>query len=83
MENQEIKSALHKVLDAIDIETYIVCNDEKEAKQIALKLGEELNLNEVDIMYLEFDGYGARIRLRKYIHKPGNRYNYLNNQSNN
>lgn len=64
-------------MDAIDIETYIVCGDENEGKKIALQLGQEMNLGEIDIMYLEFDGYGARVRLRKYVYKPGDVYGYL------
>lgn len=74
-------SALKQILDALDIETYIVCKDEKEGKKLALQLGQELNLGEVDIMYFEFDGYGARVRLRKYVYKPGNVYHYLINKS--
>ncbi len=73
-------TALEKVMDAIDIETYIVCNDENEGKKLALRLGQEMNLGEVDIMYQEFDGYGVRVRLRKYIYKPGNMYKYLNQE---
>lgn len=70
-------SALEHIMDAIDIETYIICKDENEGKKLALQLGQEMNLGEVDIMYQEFDGYGMRLRLRKYVYKPGNVYKYL------
>lgn len=73
-------TALEQVMDAIDIETYIVCRDENEGKKFALQLGQEMNLGEIDIMYQEFDGYGIRVRLRKYIYKPGNMYKYLNQE---
>lgn len=69
--------ALDKILDALDIETYIVCKSEKEGKQIVRQLGDELNLGDLDIMFEEFDGYGMRVRLRKYVYKPGNTYNWL------
>lgn len=72
-----MNSALERVMDAIDIETYIVCEDENEGKKFALQLGQEMNLGEIDIMYQEFDGYGVRLRLRKYVYKPGNMYKYL------
>lgn len=72
-----MNSALERVMDAIDIETYIVCKDENEGKKFALQLGQEMNLGEIDIMYQEFDGYGVRLRLRKYVYKPGNMYKYL------
>jgi hypothetical protein len=70
-------TALEHIMDAIDIETYIICKDENEGKKLALQLGQEMNLGEVDIMYQEFDGYGMRLRLRKYVYKPGNVYKYL------
>lgn len=69
--------ALDAVLDGIDIETYLVCDSEREGKDLALRLGHELNLGEVDIMYQEFDGYGMRVRIRKYVHRPGERYRWL------
>ncbi len=73
-----MKSAFENVMDAIDIETYIVCKNENEGRALALQLGKEMNLNEVDIMFMEFDGFGVRVRLRKYIYKPGDNYKYLN-----
>jgi hypothetical protein len=70
-------TALDKVMDAIDIETYLICSDEHEGKKLAYQLGHELNLGDIDIMFEEFDGYGIRVRLRKYIYKPGNHYTWL------
>ncbi len=72
-----MKRAIDSVMDAIDIETYLVCGDANEGKLLAMKLGVEMNLGDVDVMYEEFDGYGVRVRLRKYIYKPGNNYLYL------
>jgi hypothetical protein len=74
MENE---TALDKVMDGLDIETYLVCSDRQEGKRLALQLGKEMNLGDVDIMFEEFDGYGVRVRLRKYIYKPGNTYRWL------
>ncbi|MCK9408859.1 MAG: hypothetical protein M0R68_06965 [Bacteroidetes bacterium] len=74
MENQ---SAFNSVLDGLDIETYLVCRDAMEGKHLALQLGKEMNLGDVDIMYEEYDGYGMRVRLRKYIVKPGQTYPWL------
>jgi hypothetical protein len=72
-----MKNAMARVMDAIDIETYIVCSTEAEGKTLALELGREMNLGDVDIMFEEFDGYGIRVRLRKYVYKPGARYQWL------
>ena len=69
--------ALDRILDGLDIETYLMCASEQEGKDLALRLGQELNLGKVDIMFQEFDGYGMRVRLRKYIHRPGESYRWL------
>ena len=69
--------AFDAIMDAIDIETYLVCRDESEGRTLALRLGQEMNLGDVDIMFQEFDGYGVRVRLRKYIHRPGAQYRWL------
>ena len=76
-----MNTAFERIMDAIDIETYIVCSDANEGKKYAMQLGREMNLGEIDIMYQEFDGYGIRVRLRKYIYKPGNNYTYLNDKN--
>ncbi len=68
---------MDRIMDAVDVETYLVCRDAEEGKALALQLGREMNLGDVDIMFEEFDGYGVRVRLRKYIHKPGNEYRWL------
>jgi hypothetical protein len=75
--SMEQRSAFSSVLDGLDIETYLVCSDPNEGKRLALELGREMNLGEVDIMFEEFDGYGMRVRLRKYIFKPGQNYSWL------
>jgi hypothetical protein len=74
MENQ---SVLDSVLDGLDIETYLVCSDAQEGKRLALQLGKEMNLGDVDVMAEEFDGYGMRVRIRKYIYRPGAAYHWL------
>jgi alkyl hydroperoxide reductase subunit AhpF len=51
-------TALEHIMDAIDIETYLICKDENEGRMLALQLGKEMNIGDVDIMFMEFDGYG-------------------------
>ncbi len=74
MENE---TAFDKIMDGLDIETYLVCSDRQEGKRLALLLGKEMNLGDIDIMFEEFDGYGMRVRLRKYIYRPGDAYRWL------
>lgn len=69
--------ALDRVVDGLDIETYLICSGEQEGKDLALRLGQELQLGEVDLMFQEFDGYGMRVRIRKYVHRPGDPYRWL------
>jgi len=72
-----MSTAMSSVMDAIDIETYLVCASAAEGKTLALALGREMNLGDIDIMFEEFDGYGIRVRLRKYVYRPGARYDWL------
>ncbi len=71
------ESAMSRIIDGLDIETYLSCQNEEEGKFFARKLGQELNLGEIDVMYSEFDGFGVRVRLRKYIVKPGDKYEWI------
>lgn len=72
-----MSTAMQHVMDAVDIETYLVCSSASEGEKLALTLGREMNLGDVDIMFQEFDGYGMRVRLRKYVYRPGAKYEWL------
>lgn len=69
--------ALDRVVDAIDIETFLYCQSEDEAKSLAENLARELNLPHGDIVFLEFKAWGARVRIRSYIHHPGDHYRWM------
>jgi len=69
--------ALDRVVDAVDIETFLYCKTEEEAKQLAEALALELNLPHGDIVFLEHKAWGARVRIRSYIHHPGDQYRWL------
>jgi hypothetical protein len=69
--------AISHVLDAIDVETYLVCASVHEGHELARRLGRELNLGDVDVMFEEFDGYGVRVRFRSMVHRPAARYGWL------
>lgn len=73
-------TALNAVIDAVDIETYLVCSTAQQGHALALQLGREMNLGEIDVMFEEFDGYGVRLRLRKYIHRPAQQYSWLESE---
>jgi hypothetical protein len=70
-----MKSALDRVVDAIDVETFLYCKSEDEGKALAEALAQELSLP--DIVFLEFKAWGARVRIRSYIHHPGDHYRWM------
>ncbi len=72
--------AMSRVIDAVDVETFLYCRDEEEAKELALALVEEMNLRLGDVVFLEQRGFGARVRIRAYVHRPGDRYRWLEAQ---
>jgi hypothetical protein len=75
--NLNMGKALSRVIDAIDIETFLYCKNEDEAKVLAESLAAELNLPHGDVVFLEQRGLGARVRIRSYIHHPGDHYQWL------
>ncbi len=72
-----MSKALDHVVDAIDIETFLYCASESEGKQLAEALALELNLPHADVVFLEFKAWGARVRIRAYIHHPGDHYRWM------
>ena len=72
-----MSKAMDRVVDAIDIETFLFCSSEEEAKDLAEALAVDLGLPHGDVVFLEFRGWGARVRIRSYIHRPGDHYRWL------
>lgn len=70
-------SVLEKVMDAVDVETYFACKSEDEARKLSMELMEKLGFKDVNIVFLQYQGPGARVRLRGYVYKPGDRYSWL------
>ncbi|HHV19380.1 MAG TPA: hypothetical protein GXZ27_11115 [Thermoanaerobacterales bacterium] len=74
-------SILDKIMDAIDLETYLVCKDEDEAEKLTKELMEKFGFKDISIVFIQHQGPGARVRARGYIYKPGDRYGWLFKQS--
>jgi hypothetical protein len=77
MDHSQRITALSRVIDAIDVETYLLCGSAQEGHELARRLGRELNLGDVDVMFEEFDGYGVRVRFRAMVHRPAANYAWL------
>ncbi len=76
-EEEQVSEAMERILDAVDIETFILCGSEAEGRKLALQLARDLGLQDAGIVFLEFSGPGARVRVRAYVHRPGDRYAWL------
>ncbi|MEW9699201.1 hypothetical protein [Paenibacillus sp. SI8] len=58
-----------KIMDAIDLETFFVCRDESEAKSLMLSLFSQIGFAAADVVFIQHEGLGARVRGRAYIHE--------------
>ncbi|MDD3657142.1 MAG: hypothetical protein PHI72_10360 [Atribacterota bacterium] len=75
---KEESETLNRIVDSLDIETFIACQSEEEGKRIGLAIMEKLGFRDKDIVFIEFLGSGVRIRIRANIYKPGDAYGWLN-----
>lgn len=75
--SHERDEAWKHILDAVDIETFIVSKDEAEARELVYRIFGSAGFGDLDIVYLEHRGLGARVRARAYVHRPGDRYGWL------
>jgi hypothetical protein len=67
------------IIDAVDVETFILCKSEDEGKDIMLGYLDSIGLSDSDIVFVEYHGLGVRIRARGYIFRPGDQYRWLQN----
>ena len=72
-----MSSVFKHVMDALDVETFLVCESEEEGKNLGLTLMKDLGFTDVDVVFVEYRGIGARIRARAYIHRAGDAYPWL------
>ena len=66
------------IADAVDIESFILCENEKQAKELIGQLMQSFGLQRHVIVSLDFNGPGAHFRARAYVNKPGDHYTWLN-----
>ncbi|UUZ79910.1 hypothetical protein LJK88_33510 [Paenibacillus sp. P26] len=69
--------ALAKVMDAVDLETFFICQNESEAKSLMLSLFAQMGLSGGDVVFVQHEGPGARVRGRAYVHPAGEMPPYL------
>jgi len=70
-------TARDQIVDALDIESFLLCESEKEAKELIAKLMQSLGIARHVIVSLDFNGPGAHFRVRAYMNKSGDHYTWL------
>ncbi len=70
-------NARDTIVDALDIESFLLCESEKEAKELIAKLMQSMGFARHVIVSLDFNGPGAHFRARAYMNKPGDNYTWL------
>lgn len=73
-------NALNRVVDSLDVETFIVCQGEEEGKKLGIQLMKDLGFRDADVVFIEYGNGGVRVRLRANIFKPGDYYKWLNSK---
>jgi len=73
----KVMRVLDRVVDSLDIETFIICQDEEEGKKLGIQLMKDLGFRDTDVVFIEYGNGGARVRLRANIFKPGDHYKWL------
>ena len=66
-----------KIMDALDVETFFVCDSEAEGRGYMLALLKQWGYRDVDIVFAQFEGLGARVRGRAYMYRPADKYQWL------
>ena len=69
--------ALEHVVDAVDVETALICSDEEEAKKLATQIMYSFGLKNPHVIFLELNGRVARVRIRAYVHRAGDQTTWL------
>lgn len=70
-------NVMDKIMDGLDIETFLICGSEEEGRQLAVQLVKEWGFKDVDIVFIQFQGPGVRVRVRAYVHRSGDVYGWL------
>jgi hypothetical protein len=68
---------LERVVDALDVETFLLCRDEEEGRALIQSLLKDIGFEDVDVVFAQHVGHGARLRARAYVYRPGDHYGWL------
>ncbi|HOJ88282.1 MAG TPA: hypothetical protein PLP64_06310 [Pseudothermotoga sp.] len=65
------------VIDAVDVETTLLSESEQQARDLGIQMMKSFGFKDVDVVFVEHNGFAARIRLRAYVYRPGDRYSWV------
>jgi len=65
------------IVDAFDIETFMLCETKEEGKSLMLDFLRRLGFEDIDVVSNDFRGFGSRLRARVYVNRPGADYTWL------
>lgn len=60
-------NVLNKVMDCLDFEAFFVCENESEGKSLMLSLLSQMGFPSGDVVFIQQEGFGARVRGRAYL----------------
>lgn len=66
------------IIDAVDVETTLLAQTEQEARDLGIQMMKSFGFKDVDVVFIEHNGFAARIRLRAYVYRPGDKYDWIN-----
>ncbi|OAT85233.1 hypothetical protein [Desulfotomaculum copahuensis] len=72
-----MSKVMDNIMDALDLETFLVCGSEEEGRRLTLQMVKELGFKDADIVFIQFQGPGVRVRARAYVHRSGDVYGWL------
>ncbi|HEY8540956.1 MAG TPA: hypothetical protein VIL29_01125, partial [Pseudothermotoga sp.] len=64
------------IIDAVDVETTLLAESEQKARDLGIQMMKSFGFKDVDVVFIEHNGFAARIRLRAYVYRPGDRYGW-------
>ncbi|MEJ5229558.1 MAG: hypothetical protein WHT65_06115 [Pseudothermotoga sp.] len=64
------------IIDAVDLETTLLAESEQKAREIGIGIMKSFGFKDVDVVFVEHNGFAARIRLRAYVYRPGDKYSW-------
>lgn len=68
---------LERVMDALDVETFFVCDNEQQGRNLMLAMLKSWGFTDVDVVFAQHVGPGVRIRGRAYVYRPADKYHWL------